>query len=80
MPLSLPSIPSADETVLNVLFYDKIKLISEAWNYCYNREYGSRKLHEKDIKNLHVCGSDKSKNDTFFTSHKLAVIKMYHPI
>lgn len=59
--LSLPSIPSADETVLNVLFYDKIKLISEAWNYCYNREYGSRKLHEKDIKNLHVCGSDKSK-------------------
>ena len=41
------SIQSADETVLNVLFYDKSKLISEAWNYCYNREYGFTKLHEK---------------------------------
>ena len=59
--LALPKIPSADETVLNVLFWGRIKLISEAWNYCYARDYGSRTIENKDVKNWHVCGPDKSK-------------------
>lgn len=73
--LALPRVPSADETVLNVLFYNKIKLISEAWNYCHNREYGTRKIQEKDVKNWHVCGPDKSKMFSLYVSKTCQLLR-----
>lgn len=49
---------SADETIINWCFYDKIKLVNEKWNYCYNRDYGDRTIKEPLI--LHFVGQDKS--------------------
>ena len=51
---------SADETIINWCFHDKIKLVNEKWNYCYNRKYGDRTVKEQDIKIYHFCGFDKS--------------------
>lgn len=49
---------SADETVINWCFCNKIKLVNEKWNYCYNREYDSRSVSSPHI--LHFVGKDKS--------------------
>ena len=51
---------SADETIINWCFHDKIKLVNEKWNYCYNRPYGNRAVSLDMIKILHFCGCDKS--------------------
>lgn len=51
---------SADETVINWVFHNKIKVVNEKWNYCYNRPYGKRAVQEKDIKIYHFCGYDKT--------------------
>lgn len=50
---------SADESIINWVFHDKIKLVNEKWNYCYNRNYGKRTIDLKDIKILHFTGNDK---------------------
>ena len=49
---------SADETVINWCFHEKIKLVNEKWNYCHNRPYGDRTV--KNPKILHFCGKDKT--------------------
>ena len=49
---------SADETIINWCFHDKIKLVNEKWNYCYNREYDDRVVKSPVI--LHFVGKDKS--------------------
>lgn len=49
---------SADETIINWCFHDKIKLVNEKWNYCYNRQYGNRAVSKPRI--LHFVGYDKS--------------------
>ena len=49
---------SADETIINWCFHDKIKLMNECFNYCYNRNYGERKIQNPKI--LHFVGYDKS--------------------
>jgi lipopolysaccharide biosynthesis glycosyltransferase len=50
---------SADETVINYCFHDKIKLASQEYNYCYDRNYGLRTI--KSPKILHFTGCDKSR-------------------
>ena len=50
---------SGDETIINWVFHNKIKLVPEKWNYCYNRDYGNRATNNPKI--LHFCGNDKSK-------------------
>lgn len=60
LSLSKPAVPSADETILNDLFFKEIELVSESWNYCYNRDYGERALPKELIKNWHICGEDKT--------------------
>jgi lipopolysaccharide biosynthesis glycosyltransferase len=50
---------SADETVINYCFYDKIKLASQEYNYCYDRNYGARTI--KSPKILHFTGYDKNR-------------------
>jgi lipopolysaccharide biosynthesis glycosyltransferase len=50
---------SADETIINWCFHNKIKLVNEKWNYCYNRKYSDRAVKEQDIKILHFVGVDK---------------------
>ena len=49
---------SGDETIINWCFHDKIKLVNEKWNYCYNRKYGNRAVSSPRI--LHFVGTDKS--------------------
>ena len=61
--IGLPKIFSADETIINYVFHDKIKLVSEKYNYCYQRNYGDRVLPLKDIVILHITG--RSKNNFF---------------
>lgn len=51
---------SADETVINWCFHNRIKVVNEKWNYCYNRPYGNRAVSEHDVKIMHFCGYDKS--------------------
>ena len=51
---------SADETIINWCFHDKIKVVNEKWNYCYNRPYGDRTISLNSAKILHFCGRDKS--------------------
>ena len=50
---------SADETIINWCFHNKIKLISEKYNYCYERDYGNRTV--KNPKILHFTGQDKER-------------------
>ena len=50
---------SADETVINWCFHDKIKLANEKYNYCYNRNYGNRTIKCLP-KILHFVGCNKS--------------------
>ena len=54
-----------DETCINVAYKDKINYIDDKWNYCHNREYGTRAIHEWDAKILHIVGHDKSYMDNF---------------
>ena len=49
---------SADETIINWCFHNKIKLVNERWNYCYDRPYGNRAVSSPRI--LHFIGVDKS--------------------
>ena len=49
---------SADETIINWCFHDKIKLMNECYNYSYNRNYGNRDIHTPKI--IHFTGYDKS--------------------
>ena len=49
---------SADETIINWCFHDKIKLVNEKWNYCYKRNYGDRAVSSPRI--LHFVGIDKT--------------------
>ena len=51
---------SGDETIINWVFHNKIKLVNEKYNYCYNRPYGDRAVNERDVKIMHFCGYDKS--------------------
>ena len=57
--LGLPCVFSADETIINYVFHKKIKLISEKYNYCYNRPYTGREVAKEDVKIWHVTGADK---------------------
>ncbi|MCQ2957307.1 MAG: hypothetical protein MJ180_00220 [Candidatus Gastranaerophilales bacterium] len=52
---------SADETIINWCFHDKIKLVNEKWNYCYKRDYGERACNNPVI--LHFPSSDKKDMD-----------------
>lgn len=52
---------SADETIINWCFHDKIKLINEKYNYCYQRDYGNRAIKEQDVKIMHFTGRDKER-------------------
>ena len=49
---------SADETIINWCFHDKIKLMSEKYNYCYQRDYGDRAINSPRI--IHFTGANKS--------------------
>ena len=51
---------SADETVINWVFHNKIKVVNEKWNYCYNRPYGDRAVSLDKVRILHFCGRNKS--------------------
>lgn len=51
---------SADETVINWCFHDKIKLVNERFNYCYNRNYDNREVKTSDVCIMHFVGKDKS--------------------
>lgn len=50
---------SADETIINWVFHNKIKLVSEKWNYIYNRTYAERAVTGTKI--IHFCGANKKK-------------------
>ena len=54
---------SADETIINWVFHKKIKLVSEKFNYIYNRTYGERAVTDPKI--IHFCGTNKKKMLTF---------------
>lgn len=54
---------SADETIINWVFHNKIKLVSEKWNYIYNRTYAERAVTDPKI--LHFCGANKKKMFTY---------------
>lgn len=54
-----PKVFSADETIINYVFHKRIKLISEKYNYCYNRSYVGREIAPKDVKIWHVTGKNK---------------------
>lgn len=54
-----PKVFSADETIINYVFHKKIKLISEKYNYCYNRPYTNREVRPEDVRIWHVTGADK---------------------
>ena len=51
---------SADETIINWCFHNKIKLVNEKWNYCYKRKYNDREIEIDKVKILHFTGYDKS--------------------
>ena len=51
---------SGDETIINWVFHNKIKVVNEKWNYCYDRKYGNRTIKYDDVKIMHFCGIDKS--------------------
>lgn len=57
--VGLPKIFSADETIINYVFHKKIKLISEKYNYCYNRHYRGREILPEDVKIWHITGASK---------------------
>lgn len=57
--LGKPRVFSADETIINYVFHKKIKLISEKYNYCYNRPYTGREIPKDLVKIWHVTGANK---------------------
>lgn len=54
---------SADETIINWVFHNKIKLVNEKYNFIYNRPYGERAVTDPKI--MHFCGANKKKMFTF---------------
>ncbi len=54
-----PSTWSHDETIINGLFNDRIKLVNEKFNYCYQRDYKGREVQNPVI--VHFTGSDKER-------------------
>lgn len=50
---------SHDETIINGLFNNKIKLINEKYNYCYQRDYKGREVKNPTI--LHFTGQNKNR-------------------
>lgn len=54
---------SADETVINWVFHNKIKLVNEKWNFIYNRTYAERAVETPKI--MHFCGANKKRMFTF---------------
>lgn len=50
---------SHDETIINGLFNNKIKLINEKFNYCYQRDYKGREVKNPTI--LHFTGQNKNR-------------------
>ena len=58
--ISLPKIFSGDETIINYVFHDRIKLVPEKFNYCYKRNYGDRAIPYKDVAILHIPGANKN--------------------
>ena len=61
--IGLPRVFSGDETIINYCFHKKIKLISEKYNYCYNRSYKGREVASDDVILWHVTGADKGNID-----------------
>lgn len=61
--LGKPRIFSADETIINYVFHSKIKLISEQYNYCYQRPYLGREIAPQNVKIWHITGNNK---DNFY--------------
>ena len=57
--LGKPTIYSADETIINYVFHKKIKLASEKYNYCCNRDYEERTLNPEDVIIWHNTGRSK---------------------
>lgn len=51
---------SADETIINWCFHNKIKVVNEKWNYCYNRDYDNRAINYDNVKIMHFSGRDKT--------------------
>ena len=62
--IGLPTVFSGDETILNYVFHDKIKVVPEKYNYCYKRKYSERAIPIKDVAILHIPGANKQ--DFFF--------------
>lgn len=58
--LGLPAVFSADETIINYVFHNKIKLVPEKYNYCYQRVYKERTIPLKDVVILHITGRNKN--------------------
>lgn len=48
-----------EETIINHLFYDKLKFVDKKYNYCHKRTY-KNPIDEKDAVLLHFPGPDKS--------------------
>lgn len=67
------SIPSADETLLNVLFFNEIAEMPNTYNYCLDRQYGNRSVKTEDVKIWHICGQDKSKMPYLFSKLRRTV-------
>lgn len=61
--LGKPKVFSADETIINYVFHKKIKLISEKFNYCYDRAYTGREIKPEDVKIWHITGKNKANFD-----------------
>lgn len=57
--LGLPEVFSADETIINYVFHKKIKLISEKFNYCFNRRYRGREIKPENVVIWHITGASK---------------------
>ena len=57
--LGKPKVYSADETIINWVFHERIKLISERYNYCYNRPYKERSIPANEVAILHMTGANK---------------------
>ena len=51
-----------EETILNTLFYGKLKFVDKKFNYCHNRDYDDP-IREEDAILLHYCGGRENKQD-----------------
>ena len=57
---TLSEVKQHDETIINLLFNNRITEIDRKYNYCYNRKY-DRPIPESDAYLLHYVGFEKSK-------------------